>query len=172
MINGTNQLEPANLNVSLTYPDGDANEAASLVITCRKSNLIVAKIEMTAEDLVNFHAGRNVGALEGQTRVLNQRGRSFLNSDRHLVTVTLPDAVSVFGEDDGRNVYAWSADVARTYGAADVRVVRRRGGYAVSLIFFLSGAADERAYLEGVSKLMTDDANRYGADAVAKRDAR
>lgn len=169
----TNKLVPADLDVKLDFPDGGRSEAGRLTITCRKSNLVVAEIDMTANDVVNLLARRSVGSPEGETRLLNSRGRACLNMERALVIVQLPFAVDVFDAEDGRNMYAWSADAMRAYGAQDFRISRSKVGYTLALVFFLLVKdPGVNTYLDVVHEKLQAMATAYGADAIQKRAAK
>lgn len=167
-----NELESADLDIRMNFPDGLDDVAAQLVVECRKSHLIIAKINMTAEDLVNFYARRSVGSLQGESRVLAEPGRAFLNKERALISVYLPSAVEVFGDEgDGRSPDKWAEDAARAYGAHDYRITKNRNGYTVSLIYFSVTASDvaEQRYLQGVKERLQEQAEKYGKQALRRK---
>jgi hypothetical protein len=170
MQNDTNKLEPADLNVSMTFPDGDVSLAAQLTLTCRKTNLVIARIDMTEKDVVNFLARRQVGPVEGKSELLNARGRAMLNRERVLVDVMLPSEVDVFEEGHSMNVYSWSGSAARAYGATDFRIIRRKGGHLLSLVYFIDPAdAGGRRYLEVVRKNLAKQVTHYVTAAARQK---
>lgn len=164
-----NELEQADLQVRLDYPDGDVSHAAQLTIWCRKSNLIIAKIDMTEGDLVNFMARRVVGPVEGGSHLLAKRGREHLNEERVIVGVKLPHVVDVFAEGDDRHINAWAASAARAYGAQDTRVTSMRGGYTVGLMFYVGDRDSSAGYLEVVHRSMEEQAEKYIKAAEKKK---
>lgn len=164
-----NELEQADLQVRLDYPDGDASCAAQLTVWCRKSNLTIAKIDMTESDLVNFMARRVVGPVEGGSRLLAKRGREYLNEERVIVSVKLPHVVDVFKEGDDRHINAWGASAARAYGAQDIRVTSTRGGYTFGLLFYVGDRESSSGYLEVVHRKMAEQAEKYIKAAEKKK---
>jgi hypothetical protein len=161
-----NNLEPADLEVRLTFPEGDDEVAAQLTMIDRKSQQIVARINMTSGDLANFLARRSVGSLEGTSELLNAHDRAVLNKDRTLITVHVPFVVDVFEEGDSRHLVAWAEDAVRGYNAHGTRIARKKTGYSVSLLFFHRAmTAADRAYMENVQLCMDEKAKAYAAKA-------
>lgn len=161
-----NNLEPADLEIRLTFPEGDDEVAAKLMLTDRKSQLTVARINMTPGDLANFLARRGVGSLEGTTELLNARDREVLNKSRTMITVRVPFVVDVFEEGDSRHLAAWAEDASRGYNAHSTRITSTKTGYSVSLLFFhgtMTGA--DEAYMDAVQARMTEHAEAYTAKA-------
>jgi len=175
MQNGTHQLESADLDVMLTFPQGNVgNVAAQLTVKCRKSNLTVARISMTANDLADFLAGRTAGGTEGESQLLNARGRTHLNSERVLVSVSLPHAVDVFDDPaDGRHLTTWAEGAMRAYGAHDFRITNRKEGYLISLAYFVPVVDDgARMYAQLIQEKLAALAKSYGDLAIEKKSKR
>lgn len=164
-------LEPADLNVSLNFPEGDRLEVARLTITDRKSNLVVAEINFSAEDLVNFYARRATGPMEGETSLINPAGRACLNQERQLVSVRVPrEASDTFKDDESRNLAAWASDAVKAFGASGYRIVVNRGGETLSLVFYAPTIGDrEMRYFQVIQQKLRAAVDVYVEAAAQQR---
>lgn len=159
-------LEVADLEPRLTFPEGGRPEVARLSLICRKTQLVIAEQDLSANDLANFLARRATGSLEGESRLLNVRQRAHLNMERRLVTVRISRDVDVFDLADSRYLPTWMEDAARAYGAQDVRISKTRGGYDASLVFFFA-EFNERGelFLNSIRDRFTSSAELYMSKA-------
>lgn len=164
-----NAMELADLDVRLMFPDGDNTAPAAIVATCRRSNLVIFKQELTGNDLVNLMAGRTVGSFEGAAEMLSEQGRAQLNKERRLVSVRLPLSVRLFEDDDDRNLDRWAMDAVRVFGAADYRVTVGRSNLTVSLMFYVNpGDRSGSNWVDAVQEQM----NELGRDYAERANTR
>lgn len=165
-------LEAANLEAKLSFPEGDDDVAAQLTLIDRVSVQVVARINMTEGDLANFLARRSVGALEGTSELINSHDRAVLNKTRTMISVRVPFVVDVFEAGDSRHLVSWAEDAVRGYNAHGSGISRNKTGYTVSLMFFHSVMTSADAtYMDTVQKLMDGHARDYTAKAIEKANA-
>ena len=149
--------QAADLEAHLSYPEGGNAPAARLTILCRKSNLVVAELDMTERDLLEFMANTHGGQRQGETRLAAPSYLSCLNKRRRIAAVRFDP-----GSDDDL-VEGWARRAQLAHDAHAYRVVKLRGGRVkVSLIFYLDGVENtiENAALMETQRKLAEAAER------------
>jgi hypothetical protein len=158
-----NEMQAAELDIQLTYPDGEGDVAGRLVVRCRKSNIIILDQELTTSDLVNLFARRKSGQPEAPGRVASAESLTRVNKIRRSIAVTLPHVAKRFDAEDGRNAERWADAVGRLLGAEGSRVHANRAGVQVVLFYYQSSWEEERLVkmLESLQAQLDSHASQY-----------